>query len=164
MSNCVDVPMDYGNEAEILVKDIIYEKNAAGFVDQVHGKFIVHTRRDHKNTETIMTIYKCASDSVGICKENAKDFLENLDCIRFMTDDKAPWFMFAPAMPKENQCAESDGTYDLVGAKISAQYYEKYMTIEAGRYRIRMVAHLPGENMDVRNLRSCIELDFDILQ
>lgn len=29
--------------------------------------------------------------------------------------------------------------------------------------RIKNIHHLPGENMEAKNLRACIELDFDIL-
>lgn len=70
--------------------------------------------------------------------------------------------MFAPAIDKRNPCAEIQGEYNIIGAKLEGRFLEKYMTVEEGHYRIRFLHHLPGENFDTKNLRGCIELDFDI--
>lgn len=155
--------MDYLNDAEVEVKDVIYERNANGFADVMHGKFTVHFDRDHKETELIMTIFKCAKGSVGMCKDNPTEYIEDLSCERFQTDKTGPWYIFSPAMDKRNLCAELAGEFELNGAKFEAQYLEKYMTIEEGHYRIKALYHLPHETMDIRNLRGCIEVDFDII-
>ena len=135
MSNCVDIPLDYHNDAEVEVNGITYEKNEKGFVDVIHGRFLVHVNRDHKPSEQILTIYKCAKGSSGFCTENPSEFIENLDCKRFHTDKTGPWYMYAPAMDKRNPCAETKGEYELVGAKIKSEYLVKYMKIEEGHYR-----------------------------
>lgn len=181
MSNCADVPLNYQNDAEVEVKDIIYERNDKNFVEVLHGKFVVHIRRDHQDTEIVLTFYKCAPGTAGDCKENPREFIESIDCKRFQTDQTGPWAMFAPAIDKRNVCVEFKGEFEINGAKIAAPYLEKYMTIEEGRYRwveasskrsklltqsfsrIKVIHHLPGTTMDVKNLRGCIELDFDIL-
>ena len=158
MSNCVDLPMNYPNDAEIEVKDIVYQKNAQGFYDSIDGKFVVHIHRDHEETEVIITFYKCLKGTTEICLENSVDFVEALDCKRFLKDDSGPWHMFAPAIDKRNVCAEIMGEYNIKGAKMEARFIEKYMKIEEGHYRIRFVHHLPGENMDLKNLRACVEV------
>jgi hypothetical protein len=94
MSNCVDIPLNYENEAEIEVKDITYEKNALGFYDTLSGKFVVHIRRDHQETELVFTFYKCAKGATGVCTENPKEFIEAVDCKRFLNDATGPWHMF----------------------------------------------------------------------
>lgn len=109
-----------------------------------------------------MTLYKCPPDTPGLCKENEKSFTEALTCNRFLTDSSGPWFMFAPAMDPKNVCAKAVGEYDFNGAHLNSTFVEKYMTVEEGRYRIRMITHVPGKDMDIKNLRSCVELDFDI--
>lgn len=162
MSNCVDLSMDYQNDAEVEVMDIIYQKNQLGFVDVLHGKFVVHIRRDHKDTELVITFFKCAVGATGTCSENPKTVIEKLDCQRFHNDQTGPWYMFAPAIDKRNMCVESKGQFDINGAKIEGRFFEKYMTVEVGHYRIKLLHHLPGETMDIKNLRGCIELDFDI--
>lgn len=86
--------MNYQNDAEVEVKDIIYEKNADGFYDTLSGKFVVHIYRDHQETEAIITFFKCAKGVTEICTENSKKFVESLDCNRFLTDDSGPWHMF----------------------------------------------------------------------
>jgi hypothetical protein len=69
----------------------------------------------------------------------------------------------APAIDKRNVCAEIKGEYNIKGAVLEGRFLEKYMTVEDGHYRIRFLHHLPGESMDVKNLRGCVELDFDIV-
>lgn len=138
-------------------------KNDKNFVDVLHGKYVVHIRSDHVDSEFIMMFYKCPSGSTEICKDNEKIFTENLTCNRFLTDPTGPWFMFAPAMDPSNVCAKVTGEYDFNGAHLNSTFIEKYMTVEEGHYRIRMINHIPGQNMDVKNLRACIELDFDII-
>lgn len=155
--------MNYNNDAEVEVKDIIYETNSLGFNDVIHGKFVVHILRDHKETELIMTFFKCPKGATGVCDQNPKEYIEKVNCPRFHKDDTGPWHMFAPAIDKRNLCAEIKGEYDINGAKIESRFFEKYMTIEEGHYRIKLIHHLPGENMDIKNLRGCIELDFDII-
>lgn len=91
MSNCQDIPMNYQNDAEIEVKDMIYEKNSDGFADTVSGKFLVHVHRDHRETEFVFTIFKCAKGTTGICAENPMKFTEALTCKRFRTDATGPW-------------------------------------------------------------------------
>lgn len=86
--------MNYQNDAEVEVKDIIYEKNAQGFYDTLSGKFLVHILRDHKETELVLTFYKCPKGFVGICTENPKEVIEAVDCKRFLTDATGPWHMF----------------------------------------------------------------------
>lgn len=162
MSNCQDIPLNYKNEAEIEVQDVSYIKNENGFVDVIHGKYIVHLQSDHSDGEFIMVFYKCASGSTGLCKDNEKIFTETLSCNRFLTDPTGPWFMFAPAMDPANVCARTAGEFDFNGAHLNATFVEKYMEVEEGHYRIRMITHIPGQNLDVKNLRACIELDFDI--
>jgi hypothetical protein len=163
MSNCIDVPMNYQNDAEVEIKDIEYERNSLGFVDTIHGKFVVHIHREHKETELVMNIFRCEKGATGICGENLKEYIEAVDCKRFLNDATGPWHMFAPAIDKRNMCAEITGEYNIKGAKIEGRFFEKYMAIEEGHYRIKVVHHLPGENFDVKNLRACIEMDFDIL-
>lgn len=155
--------MNYQNDAEVEVKAITYERKPEGFADTLHGRFVVHIPRDHKQTELVMTFYKCPKDAVDVCKENAKEFVEDLDCVRFHNDATGPWHMFAPAMDIRNVCAESQGEYELNGARMEGRFLEKYMTVEEGHYRIKMLYHLPGESFDVKNLRGCVELDFDII-
>lgn len=135
MSNCFDIPLNYENDAEIEVSDIIYEKNALGFADVLHGKFLVHIHRSHELTELILTTFKCPKGASGTCNENPKDFIESLSCERFQTDQTGPWYMFAPAVDKKNPCGELSGTFEIIGAKMEAQYLQKYMTVEEGHYR-----------------------------
>lgn len=142
MSNCVDVPLNYENDAEVEVTEVNYQANAQGFQDVLNGKFVVHIRREHKETELVMTISKCAKGSTGICTENPTEFTESVDCKRFRTDTTGPWHMFAPAIDKRNICAEIKGEYNITGAQIKAEQLEKYMTIEEGHFRIRMLHHL----------------------
>lgn len=94
MSNCLDIPMNYENEAEVEVKDITYEKNAQGFYDTLNGKFVVHILRDHQETELVLSFYKCPKDATGICTESLKEVVEAVDCKRFLTDATGPWHMF----------------------------------------------------------------------
>lgn len=162
MSNCIDTPLDYLNDAEVEVMDISYVTNELGFNDVLNGKFVVHVRRDHKDTELVLSFFKCPKGATGPCAENQKDFVEQVDCKRFHSDDTGPWHMFSPAIDKRNPCAESMGKFDIIAAKIEARFFEKYMAIEEGHYRIKCIHHLPGETMDVKNLRGCIEIDFDI--
>lgn len=159
----MDVSLNYQNDAEVEVTDVVYERNAQGFADTLHGKFLVHTRRDHKDTELVITFSKCPPGATGICTDNAKEFIEAVDCKRFHDDDTGPWHMFAPAIDKRNLCAELKGEFDITGAKMESRFFEKYMKIEEGHFRIRMLHHLPHESMDIKNLRGCIELDFDII-
>lgn len=135
MSNCVDVSLDYENDAEIEVRNIIYERNEQGLVDVLHGKFVVHIHREHEETEVILTIFRCPKGATGICTENGVDYLEALDCHRFQNDKTGPWYMFAPAVDKTNPCGERMGQYEITGAKIDGQYLEKYMPVEEGHYR-----------------------------
>lgn len=135
LSNCVDIPLNYQNDAEVEVKEVYFEKNAQGYADVLHGKFIVHAHRDHKEPEVIITFYKCAKGSEGICTENPSEFIENVSCARLHSDKTGPWYMYAPAIDKRNPCVEVMGEYDLLGAKIEGQYIEKYMTVEEGHYR-----------------------------
>lgn len=155
--------MNYPNDAEVEVLDVVYERNDKGFTDILHGKYHVHVKADHKDTELIMTIFKCPKGTTGTCKENPKEFIEKIDCERFLNDQSGPWYMFAPAMDTKNICAETDGTFEFFRAHLSGKYLEKYMTVEEGSYRIRMLYHLPGESMDLKNLRGCIEIDFDVV-
>lgn len=162
MSNCLDVPLDYQNDAEVETMNIVYQRNAKNFVDTVSGEFMVHVQREHKDTELVLWFFKCPKGSTGVCSENKKEFTENLNCKRFLEDDSGPWHMFAPAMDKRNVCAEAQGRYSITNATIFARHVEKYMKVEEGHYRIKTIYHLPGEDFSVRNLRGCIELDFDI--
>jgi hypothetical protein len=155
--------MNYPTEAEIEVKDIIYQSNSQGFFDTVSGKFVVHVLRDHKETELVITFFKCPKGSTGYCTEDGKDFVEAVDCKRFLKDATGPWHIFAPAVDKRNVCAETKGEFNIKGAKLEARFIEKYMVIEEGHYRIRFIHHLPHESMDIKNLRACVELDFDIV-
>jgi hypothetical protein len=159
----VEIPLDYPKDAEVEVRDVIYEKNAAGFVDTLHGKYIVHLLANHIESELIMTFYKCDKLTNGLCVENPRDFTENLTCMRFLTDKTGPWYIFAPSVDQMNICMQFEGTYEFKGAKIQGEFLQKYMEIEEGHYRIRLLNHLPHENMDLKNLCGCIELDFDIL-
>lgn len=97
MSNCVDIPMNYKNDAEIEAFGITYMKNEQGFADTIDGKFIVHINREHKETEAVITFYKCPKGATGICTENPKEFIEALSCQRFLKDDTGPckfmWFI-----------------------------------------------------------------------
>jgi hypothetical protein len=154
--------MDYKKDAEIEVQNVAYIKNENGFADVLHGKYVVHVHSDNEDSEFVMMFYKCPSGSTGLCKDNEKIYTENLDCKRFLTDPSGPWFMFAPAMDPANVCAKKAGDFDFNGAHLNATFVEKYMTVEEGHYRIRMINHVPGKDMDVKNLRACIELDFDI--
>lgn len=95
-------------------------------------------------------------------------------------------FISAPALDKRNVCAEIKGEYDIKAAKMEGRFLKKYMTVEDGHYRyvkllphelnshksieasffihrIQFLHHLPGESMDIKNLRGCVELDFDIV-
>lgn len=135
MSNCLDIPLNYKNDAEVEVKDIVYEPNANGFTDTLHGKFVVHAHRDHKETEMIVTFFKCPPGAVGVCNEQLSEKIEALGCQRFRTDKTGPWYMFAPAIDKRNICAEVMGEFDITGATIEGQYVEKYMKVEEGHYR-----------------------------
>lgn len=65
--------------------------------------------------------------------------------------------MFAPAIDKRNLCAEIMGEYLINGAKLEGRFLEKYMKVEDGHYRIKMISHLKGENFDIPNLRGCLE-------
>ena len=154
--------MNYQNDAEVEIKDIIYDSNSSGFADVVHGKYVVHVHRDHTDTELVMTIFKCPKGATGMCSEKLLEVTEPLDCQRFLTDATGPWHMFAPATDKRNVCAETKGEFEFASAKIEARFFEKYMTVEEGHYRVKSLYHLPGANMDIKNLRGCIELDFDI--
>lgn len=162
MSNCRDVPLDYKNDAEIEIMNIVYQKNSRGFRDTISGEFLVHVYREHKETELVMWFYKCPKDATGICDKNKVEFIENLTCKRFLTDDTGPWHMFAPAIDKRNICAELMGTYSITNAKVESRFLDKYMTIEDGHYRIKTMHHVIGEDFNAKNLRSCIEVDFDI--
>lgn len=88
---------------------------------------------------------------------------EIMDCKRFVSDQTGPWYIFAPAMDPANVCAHIMGEYDFKGAHLNGKFIEKYMAIEKGHYRIKMLSHVKGENMDLNNLKGCFELDFDIV-
>lgn len=128
--------MDYKNAAEVEVKDVTYEANAEGFFDALHGKFVVHILRDHKDTEIINFFFKCPKgDKKEICDIEFNSKIEDMSCEKFHTDKTGPWAMFAPAIDKRNPCAERQGEFDITYAKIESRYIEKYMSIEEGRYR-----------------------------
>lgn len=155
--------MDYPNQADIQVKDVIYEKNDKGLVDIVHGKYQVHVHSADIASELIMTFYKCPSGSKDLCKDNPREISEKMDCKRFLSDKSGPWYMFAPAMDPANVCARIMGEYEFKGAHLNEKFVENYMTVEEGHFRIRMLNHVQGKDMDIKNLRGCVELDFDIL-
>lgn len=163
LSNCVDIPMDYQNDAEVEVIDIVYQPNDKNFYDTLSGGFLVHVTREHKETELALWFYKCAKGSTGICQENKMEYVEAVDCKRFLEDDSGPWHMFAPALDKSNVCAQYQGRYSITNATLYAKHLEKYMKIEEGHYRIKSMYHLPGEDFSIRNLRGCVEIDFDII-
>lgn len=117
------------------VRGVTYETNALGFADVVHGKFVVHIHREHKDSELILAFFKCAPGSQGLCDQKMGETIENLDCKRFHSDKTGPWYMYAPAMDKKNPCAEIQGEFDLIGAQIKGEYLEKYMKVEEGHYR-----------------------------
>jgi hypothetical protein len=142
---------------------VTYEKNDKGFVDILHGKYVVHVHADHSDSELVMLFYSCPPGATGTCNENRKEFVEKLDCERFLSDSSGPWYAFAPAMDQRNVCATLTGTYDFYRAHVNGSFVEKYMDVKEGHYRIKAVHHIPGENMDTKNMRSCIEMDFDIL-
>lgn len=162
MSNCVDIPMDYKNDAEVEIMNIVYQRNAKNFIDTISGEFLVHVSRDHKATELVLWFYKCPKGSTGFCDQNKAEFIEPMTCKRFLEDDSGPWHMFAPAIDKRNVCAEYQGQYSITNATIFTHHVEKYMKVEEGHYRIKSIYHLPGEDFSVKNLRGCIEIDFDI--
>lgn len=162
MSNCRDVPLDYQNDAEVEIMNIIYQKNGNGFFDTISGEFLVHIHREHKETELAMWFFKCPKGTTEICDEMKQEFIDPLSCKRFLNDDTGPWHMFAPAMDKRNVCAELTGTYSITNATMKAKYLEKYMTIVEGHYRIKAMHHVINEDFSVKNLRSCVEVDFDI--
>lgn len=85
------MPLNYQNDAEIEVKDITYERNQLGFIDVVHGKYVVHFLRDHQMTELIINTFQCTPESTGICGDNSKDYLIALSCERFLSDKSGPW-------------------------------------------------------------------------
>lgn len=83
--------MDYLNDAEVEVKGITMETNANGFNDVLHGKFLVHVHRDHKDTELVLIISKCPPGATGICTENSESFTTDMDCVKFHSDKSGPW-------------------------------------------------------------------------
>ncbi|CRK93276.1 CLUMA_CG006819, isoform A [Clunio marinus] len=78
-------------------------------------------------------------------------------------NDSGPWHMFAPAMDTRNKCGEAKGIFEIKGAKLEPKFFFNYLDIKEGRYRLRMLVHLPGKSFDVKNLRGCVELDFDVV-
>lgn len=154
--------MDYKNDAEVEILNIVYQENAKKFVDTISGEFLVHITANHAETELVMAFYKCAKGSTGVCNENESQFVEQVNCQRFLEDDTGPWHMFAPAMDERNVCAEIQGQYRITNATLYQKHLEKYMKIEQGHYRVKALYHLPGEDFSIRNLRGCVELDFDI--
>ncbi|XP_070509032.1 uncharacterized protein [Chironomus tepperi] len=164
LSNCDDIPLDYTQDAEIEVADVTYEANEMGFYDTLHGKYIVHIHQlDHIDIELVITFFKCPKGAVGPCKNVLKEYVESITCKRFLEDKSGPWYVFAPAMDTKNLCAKLVGTYQFTKAHLNGTYIENYMDIEEGHYRIRMLNHVPGRNMDIKNLRGCVEIDFDIV-
>lgn len=101
----------------------------------IHGKFLVHLRRDHKDTEVVIAFFKCPKGAEGLCETKVKEVTEDLDCVRFHKDKTGPWAMFAPAIDKRNPCAEGEGEFAITYAKLEAEHLEKYIAIEEGHYR-----------------------------
>lgn len=118
---------------------------------------------DAKGTELIITTYRCEKSAPGVCTDNAKEFIEPMDCKRYHEDKSGPWYMFAPAMHEDNKCAERIGDFPFNGAVMKGEYLEQYMALGSGRYRIKMLFHKLGENREIINFRGCVELDFDVL-
>jgi hypothetical protein len=85
-----------------------------------------------------------------------------MSCERYH-NDQGPWTMFSSAMHVDNKCAENYGDFEFNGAVMKWSYLQKYLSAGPGRYRLRMLAHIVGENLELVNLRGCIELDFDVL-
>ncbi|KAG5666346.1 hypothetical protein PVAND_014381 [Polypedilum vanderplanki] len=163
LSNCLDEKIDYQKDSDIEVKDVTYEKNEKSFVDILHGKYIVHVHNDHSDSEIVFTFFSCPLGSTAPCKDNPKQYIEKIDCERFLTDSTGPWYVFAPAMDQRNVCATATGSFDFTRAHLNSTFVEKYIDIKEGHYQIKVVHHVPGESMDTKNMRSCIEFDFDIL-
>lgn len=56
------------------------------------------------------------------------------------------------------------GRYNLDAAVLKIKYLEQYIAMGLGTYRVRMLFHIPGTNMETLNVRGCCEMDFDVIE
>lgn len=50
-------------------------------------------------------MFRCPTNSSGVCNDNAEVFIEHMHCERFQSDDNGPWFMISKAMTG-SKCGE----------------------------------------------------------
>uniref|UniRef100_A0A182PD11 Uncharacterized protein n=1 Tax=Anopheles epiroticus TaxID=199890 RepID=A0A182PD11_9DIPT len=161
-SNCQDVKLAY-NEVPISLETVRFDRDADGVSDTLHAEYEVRESSDDVEWELIITTYQCKHQTGEICLENPKEYTEPMHCDRFHSDDSGPWFFIANSMTNGDRCGRLTGRYNLDAAVLKIKYLEQYIAMGKGTYRVRMLFHIPGTNLDTLNVRGCCEMDFDVI-
>ncbi|XP_040169012.1 uncharacterized protein LOC120903564 [Anopheles arabiensis] len=161
-SNCQDVKLAY-NEMPISLETVRFDRDSEGVCDTLHAEYEVRESSDDVEWELIITTYQCEQQTAKICLDNPKEYIEPMHCDRFHSDDSGPWFFIASSMTNGDRCGRMTGRYNLDAAVLKIKYLEQYIAMGKGTYRVRMLFHIPGTNLDTLNVRGCCEMDFDVI-
>ncbi|ETN57832.1 antennae-specific protein [Anopheles darlingi] len=161
--NCQDVKLPY-DKMPIALQSVNYDRDADGVCNTLHAEYEVREANDNIDWELIITTYKCEPQNSVICLDNAMEHIEPMHCDRFHSDDTGPWFMIAAAMSNGDRCGRVPGRYNLDAAVLKIKYLEQYIAMGPGTYRVRMLFHIPGTDMETLNVRGCCEMDFDVIE
>jgi hypothetical protein len=171
------------NEAQVHVVSVDYQMEPDNTCYILHGTYEIKVSMASGENELFISTYNCPKGAPSPCTDNEVVYKEAIDCERFHNDKTGPWYMFAPAIDQSDKCVEkkvrfssnechsdikipcnnTQGIFDFNGAILKGEYLENYMALGEGRYRVKMLFHKLGEDMEIEHLRGCIELDFDIL-
>uniref|UniRef100_A0A182JGG7 Antennae-specific protein n=1 Tax=Anopheles atroparvus TaxID=41427 RepID=A0A182JGG7_ANOAO len=161
-SNCRDVKLQY-EEMPISLVSVRYDRDGDGVCNTLHAEYEVKKTSEEVGWELIITSYNCDLQNSVICLDNPKEYIEPMHCDRFHSDDSGPWFMIADAMTNGDRCGRETGRFNLDAAVLKIKYLEQYLAMGKGTYRVRMLFHIPGTDLETLNMRGCCEMDFDII-
>ncbi|XP_053673546.1 uncharacterized protein LOC128723806 [Anopheles nili] len=161
-SNCQDVKLPY-DEMPISLGTVKYDRDSEGVCDTLHAEYDVRETSDTVEWELILTTYQCELQNAIVCLDNPKEYIEQMHCDRFHSDETGPWHFISNSMTNGDRCGRRTGRFNLDAAVLKMKYLEQYIAQGKGTYRIRMLFHIPGTNMDTLNVRGCCEMDFDVI-
>ncbi|XP_058446022.1 uncharacterized protein LOC131427114 [Malaya genurostris] len=160
--NCQDMALSY-DKLHAAVTKVTYDRDDEGLCNTMHIEYRIANDNYGIEDELLLTTYKCPLGTDTVCLDNPQEYREILHCDRFHTDNTGPWYMFAIAMTNGDRCGQEKGTFNIDQSVLKLDYLHKYIEMGKGSYRLRMLFHEHNTEIVEKNIKTCIEMDFLVI-
>ncbi|XP_055917955.1 uncharacterized protein LOC129950143 [Eupeodes corollae] len=157
--NCFE-ELPIGDEWPIEIREVHYDFNENGYIDHIHGTYLVRSI-DTRDKELTITVYKCPFDEPPPCEHKIEHIITELHCEKFRNDNSGIWHMVSQAM-SGSTCGHETGIFDFDLPRIRNGYFAKYLGSGEinSRYRMMLLFHKKDDESTDR--RACAEIQFDV--